>query len=474
LFSAPVDGSAASLRLNASLPAGGSVAGDCEQVRGGRVVYRADQLTDEVNELFIVPADGSAAPLRLSGTLQPAGDEISFFAHDTFVLYLADASVDGREELYRVPLDGSTSPLALTPGLDVYRFQGFTRDGALALFSTYPSSIEERLYVVPTDGSAAPLYLAGSGIPSGFAYTTFWQVEPTGDGQRVVFQRLEDDGSFLYCDLWSARLDGTSLVQLNPGPRFAPTEFKLAPDGAWAAYVDTEVSSSYYSELVTVRTDGTLWRVLTPGAGRPGSFELSDDSVFCVFTSREAGLTSLQLDRLDGTQPFELLAPDVPSISLIDLVRGSTTAIYLSQSVLHALPSPNLPVAISGPGVTISRTFGFPAFRFTSDEGRILYRADPAISGVYDLFSAPVDASEPPSQLSPPLSGGRDVWDFRIAPDGRVLYRADQAVDDRFELFGVPVDGGQPAVRLNGALGANQDITSYAQPARERRPVRGP
>jgi len=473
LFSVPTDASAAPLVLSAALPIGGDVGSSIAQVPGGRVLYVAEQLVDNVSELFIVPDDGSAPPLKLSGPLVAGGNVSGLWAGETFVVYRADAVIDGRDELFRVPLDGSTPPVALTPGQDIYRVYALTRDGARVLYSTYPF-VEERLHVVPADGSAAPLDLAGSGVPSGFAATWFWQVELTGDGQRVVFMTVEDDDSFLYSELWSARLDGSALVQLNPGPTFAPGEFQLAPDGARVVYEDADVMFGGYNELVSVRTDGSSFRVLTPGAARPGAFRVSDDSVFCVFVSREGGLTSLRLDRLDGTQPFELLAPSTAAISDLWLLRGSTTTVYLSQGTLYSLALPNLPVPISGPRVTNSRTVGFPYLSFTPDGQRVLYRSDEHATDVFDLYVAPVDGSSPPLQLNPPLAGGRDVWDWRLAPDGRLVYRADQVVNDQFALFGVPLDGSRPAVELNGPLATGEDVGSYAVPPRARRPLRAP
>jgi Tol biopolymer transport system component len=472
LFGVPTDGSAPPVLLSGSMVAGADV-GPIAQVSGARVLYRADARVDGVIELFVVPDDGSAPPLLLSGALVAGGNVNAFWAGEQFVVYQADAVVDGRDELYSVPLDGSAPPLALTPGLDVYRFYALARDGSRAVFSTYPHS-EERLYVVLTDASSPPLDLAGSGIPTGFAATFFWQVELTGDGLRVVFLRAEDDDSYVLCELWSARLDGTSLVQLNPGPRFALTEFRLAPDGARVVYIDGDAISFAYSELVSARTDGTSWRILTPGAARPGAFRISDDSVFCVFGSREAGLTSLRLDRLDSSQPFELLAPSSATISDLELVRGSTTAVFLSQGVLYSLASPNDPVPVSGPGVTAFATIGFPYLAFSLDGSQLLYRSDESAAGVYDLYAAPVDGSAPPRQLNPPLSGERDVGDFRLSPDGRVVFRGDLVANDTFTLYGVPLDGARPARELNGSLAAGRDVLRYGEPVRARRPLRSP
>lgn len=472
LFSAPTDGSAPPALLSGSMVAGGDV-GTLAQVSGGRVLFVADALVDGVSELFVVTDDGSTPPLRLSGPLTSGGDVNGFWASGDFVVYQADALVDQKDELFRVALDGSAPPLALTPGLDVLNVYALTRAGTHVVFSTYPFGIE-LLYVVPTDGSAAPLLLGDSGTPTGFAATFFWQVELTGDGERVVFLRAEDDDSFVRCELFSARLDGTALVQLNPGPRFALTTFRLAPDGSRVVYIDGEVETALYSELVSARVDGTNWRVLTPGTERPGVFRISDDSVFCVFARRQGGLTSLWLDRLDSSQPFELLAPSAASITELELVRGSTTSVLLRGGVLYSLATPGVAVPLSGVGVTTAHTVGFPILTFTPDGGHVLYRSQEAVAGIDELYCAPVDGSAAAWRLSPPLSGGRDLWDFRLAPDGQVVMRGDLLTNDVFVLFGVPLDGSRPALELNGSLAAGQDVARYAEPRRVRRPQRAP
>jgi Tol biopolymer transport system component len=124
LWSAPIDGSSAPLRLNAPLPALSDVYDDFQLSSDGtRVVYAADQLVQDTIELFVVPIDGSAAPRRVSGPLVEGGDvdlDPSLFtwsavrgfrvtAND-LVLYLADQDVDGVIELYASALDWQRGP----------------------------------------------------------------------------------------------------------------------------------------------------------------------------------------------------------------------------------------------------------------------------------------------------------------------------------------------------------------------------
>lgn len=459
LFSAPMDGSAAPLRLSAPMPTGGDV-GEILQVSGGRVLYLADALTNGVQELFVVADDGSAAPLRLSPPLPASGDVSHFIAGPDFALFLADSIVDGREELHRVALDGSTPPVVLAPGQHVFKIHDLSRDGALVLYDTLYSGLN----VVRTDGSAAPVFLSfpepGS---SGFNDVYFSQAEFTGDGARVVFMATEISDSWWYQanDLWSIRLDGTQKLKLSQGPKFLDTVFQLSPDGSRALYTDTEPTSQTYSELVSVRTDGSSSTLLTPGSGRPGLFRISDDSAFCVFASQIGPGWSLRMVRLDGSQPFELLASVPAQPSALELLPGSTAVVFLSDSRVYSLSTPGTAVPVSSSGVTEVPSEGFPLLIFTPDSSRVLYRAEFIANGIFELWSARLDGSAR-VKLNPPLTGARDVSDCRVSSDGHALFRCDRNTDETLELFAAPLDGSSPAIQLNTVLVSNRDVVDYS------------
>ncbi|NOT30631.1 MAG: hypothetical protein HOP15_09320 [Planctomycetes bacterium] len=161
LYGAPIDGSAAAVRLNLPLPAGGDVifsssgpfsgGAQFDQVAGDRVLYIADQLANDVFELFSVPNFGRAPPVRLNGPLVAGGDVSAFLAGRKRVVYRADETIDNRYELYSVPLDGSAPSRSLTPGLNVHKLAALSRDGSKAVFTVFFFG-KELLYVVPTGG----------------------------------------------------------------------------------------------------------------------------------------------------------------------------------------------------------------------------------------------------------------------------------------------------------------------------------
>src|SRR6185436_17938314 len=132
LFVSPADGSQPPLVLNAPLVSGGDVLPVAQSVissDSSRVVFRADQDTNDVSELFSVPIDGSTVPTKLNGPLVPSGDIISFEVSPLAdrVVYLADQATDEVLELFSAPIDGSSAPVrlngALVAGGDVLEFR---------------------------------------------------------------------------------------------------------------------------------------------------------------------------------------------------------------------------------------------------------------------------------------------------------------------------------------------------------------
>jgi hypothetical protein len=120
LYSAPIDGSAAPVKLNGTLPSGGGVLSFLLSPDGARVLYLADQSVNGRFELWSVPTDRSSAPVRVNGTLVTGGDvsesgasplEPSFgiSPDGTRAVYLADQNTDGVVELYSAPSAGVTN-----------------------------------------------------------------------------------------------------------------------------------------------------------------------------------------------------------------------------------------------------------------------------------------------------------------------------------------------------------------------------
>ena len=155
---------------------------------GSRVVYTADQETDNVIELYSTPTDASAMPVKLNLPLAFGVDvDAPRISPDgTRVVFRAGA-------LHSVPIDASSPSvlLHLPPGPFTYTsgvpdFQ-FSRDGAsvffLASLVAFPIT-NNWLVLAPIDGSApTQVVVEPPSIRFNDGVVAF---EPTPDGARVV------------------------------------------------------------------------------------------------------------------------------------------------------------------------------------------------------------------------------------------------------------------------------------------------
>jgi Tol biopolymer transport system component len=139
IFSVPATGGAA-VKLNGPMAAGGDVTGFYSFTPdSSRVVYTADQVTNDVRELFSVPGTGGTA-VKLSGTLVAGGEVLSsglqFSSDSSRVLYMADQITDEVTEIFIVPTTGGTAVKlngSLVPGGDV-SFVQLSPDSSLVLY----------------------------------------------------------------------------------------------------------------------------------------------------------------------------------------------------------------------------------------------------------------------------------------------------------------------------------------------------
>jgi len=105
----------ASSKLNAPLTAGGDVQAFAIIPDGRRVVYMADQDTDAVFEFYSVPIQGPAsAGVKISGPMASGAKmyiwfQVKFSPDGLRVVYKVDQDTAGVWELYSVPIQGPAS-----------------------------------------------------------------------------------------------------------------------------------------------------------------------------------------------------------------------------------------------------------------------------------------------------------------------------------------------------------------------------
>jgi Tol biopolymer transport system component len=110
VFSVAITGGAVT-KLNGPVVSGGQIGEIYISPDSSRVVYMGDQQTDGVFELYSVPITGGPAT-KLNGPLTPGGGvygESAIISPDSQrVVYLADQDTDEVVEIYSVPITGGT------------------------------------------------------------------------------------------------------------------------------------------------------------------------------------------------------------------------------------------------------------------------------------------------------------------------------------------------------------------------------
>ncbi len=271
LFSVPITGGTP-VKLNGVLVAGGNVNPNFILSDDSNwVVYRADQETDSVFELYSVPITGGI-PVKLNADLVAGGDVFSeYYAispDSSRVVYRADQETDGVDELYSVPITGGT-PVKLNADLvaggNVHMLFFFSPDSTRVVYRADQETDNVfELYSVPITGGT-PVKLNAELTASGnVAY--FFEISP--DGRRVVYTAKPTAvGSY---ELFSVPITGGTSVKLNadlaPGGDVA-SRFRISTDCSKVVYrADQETvgvfelfSQNLAPRLYYPHIGGSLW-----------------------------------------------------------------------------------------------------------------------------------------------------------------------------------------------------------------------
>ena len=469
LYVVPIDASAGADKLNDPLVAGGAVTAFQFNVNGGRVLYVADQDADEMFELHSVPSNGSSGPEKVNDPFPfdlVFRDVLAFHATDRRAVFLADRDDEGVFELYSVPArGGATVELSgpMASGGDALQFEVAVAGSRVVYTADQDVDEEVELFSVPEDGSAAPVQLSDS-LVAGGDVTSF---DALSNGPRVVY--LADQTTDETFELYSAPADGSaSAVQLS-GPLVADGDvlsYRISPGGSRVVYrADQEIDGTI--ELFSVPIDGSASPVkLNPPSGSVESFEISSDGGTVVFRLG-LDLFSVPADGSASAIPLDL-GGDVYAIT----PDGTRVLSIVDREVIGRMELFSVPIDASASPVKVNTT---PApggevvhFVIASDSSRVVYLADQELNQVFELYSASANGSGSPVKLNGGLSPTGDVLNappYSITPDSaRVLYvaRGHFPAGLPQALYSVPIDGSAAPIMLNGTLVPDGDVVELA------------
>jgi len=390
-----------------------------------RVVYVADQRSNDLFELFSVPIAGGTVT-RLSADLPAGGDVGALSRNPDFlissdsqrVVYIADQNQDGRRELFSVSIEGGTvvqlNSEITNSGSNIVNFQ-ISPDGQRVVYLADQDDDETfELFSVPIAGGTADRLHADISGVSGDVEE--FQISP--DGAHVIY--MADQDAFGVIELYRVSITGGAQTRLNADlvSRGDVLGFQISDDSSQVVYrADQDIDSTVeiYSVPVLGGTPVRLNDDLIVGGGDVGEeFDISPDSQTVVYIA----------DQMFDND-FDLFS--------VSIAGGEVTQINPTNT--------NIEVT--------SFVSGLPdnAFAISPDSQQVVFLTD--ISGVDgNLRSAPISGGMAVSLDA--VDPGNIGENFEISPDSqRVIFSAPTGRPEN--LFRIPVTGGE-AEQINGDL----------------------
>ncbi len=303
---------------------------------GTRVIYHADELAGNVNELFVVDLSLPGVSTVLSAPLVGGGDVNPGFIvtpDSSQVIYRADQTVDNQVELYLVDLatPGVSMTLSspLVAGRDVSDGFIISPDGSLvAYLADQDSNDVFELYVVATATPGVSTRINRNPTSGGDVLQSGFRFSPDSSALAYVADENTNDlVEFFLVELASPAVS----IKLN-GPLVAggdiSTDFAFTPGGTALIYVaDQDTDDVFELYRVERATPGTTVKLNAPlvagGNVQSPGFEQSDDGVDLFYIADQAIDEDFELYVVDLATPGAATEVGVPPTAGGDVLEFS-------------------------------------------------------------------------------------------------------------------------------------------------------
>lgn len=415
LYRTKVDGTEPIEKVNPVFEDGGIVQLDRDVAMfqispdGSYIVYLADQDTNEVFELYSVATTGNiVSHLPLNDTLVAGGDveEFQITLDSNRIIYRADQDTNDKSELYSVPITGGkiaklNPPLAADR--DVIQFDLIDNDVIYHADQDIDQTFELH-HVRATGGTSTKLNppLAGGRTVVDFKVHA---------GSHYVVYRADQDTDEVW-ELYSVALPSGDVSKLNaplPSEGDVDGNYQITPNGNHVVYRADQDITDVVELYVTSIAGGIPGKLNKPLAADKHviDFVLSPDSNRVVYRADQDilkvyELYSVPLLSLGGHKAIKLngdLVADGNVLSNYRISPDGSRVLYLAdalvanQADLFSVPllggntqRVNAPLVADG-NVTY--------FKIVPDGSRVLYRADQNVDEQFELFAV----SETPSAI---------------------------------------------------------------------------
>ena len=320
LYRVSIDTPGVSTRINGRLATGGDVYPDFAVTPDGtQVVYRADEDANSLDELFLVNLDTPGFSANLSGFMTSGGDVVPGFLltpEGASVVYRADEKTNGVYELFLVDLALPGVSYKLSDALVAFGdvTAGFlvTADGSQVVYlADQEVDRVTELFVVSLalPGSSSklnPALVSGGNVMTGFVFND--------TGTQVAYSADQDFNNVFELYVVNLSMPGvTTKVNRNPasGGDVTAGGFQFSPSGDAMAYVADEdfndVTEFYLVELTSPAVSIKL---------NPPLIGNGDLTIGFAFTLDGTDLVYVADQDVDGVLELYHVSRDLPGMSV--------------------------------------------------------------------------------------------------------------------------------------------------------------
>jgi Tol biopolymer transport system component len=462
----------APVKLNGPMVPGGNILTSAISPDNTTVVYRADQDTDGVTELYSVPIAGGT-PVKLNQPLISVDSDVNNFTitrDSRTVVFIADANALGVDEVFSVPIGGGPVTRLnsnVVSGGRIFDFS-LSPDGTTVVYIGDQDTDEvTELYSVPASGGT-PIKLSP---PS----TTTREVLGTrfisADSSTVVY--IGDHNVNGVNEIFSVPIAGGTVTRLNnplpPGGGTGLFGFRPSPDGSRVVFSADGETNNVHEIFSVPIGGGTVIKLndTLPSGGAIFEFQITADSSRVVYRGEQKveGINEIFSVPMDGGPITQLSIPGDNTFHY-EISPDGSTLVYMTSTGGQGLEELFSVPVLGGEAIRLNapvpdgESVGF--FEISTDGRWVTYSTELIEGeGAPDtaLFSVPIDGGTP-IRLTPQFTAGSGTNTGDISPDSSfVVYVADQDTPGVREIYAVPIEGGA-SQKLNAPFVSGGDASS--------------
>lgn len=416
-----------------------------------RVVYLADQQTDELSELYSAPLAGGAVVKLSTGQevfqYQVISGGLEVVYCDGLGIFRASLTVPGQRE--------TLFPFSNAP---VNRGEFLISRNEQVLVA--PDPLGYVIFSIDVAASRGPIFLTTAEF---FDFTTFAAMSPrlTANGDRLVIS-TDVDG------IRSFATDGTHAATLASGYAH---DIALSPDDTIAV-----IQSSGPYNICSASIDGSGQAVDLAASYSPADIKISPDSTWIVYRGDLAFNSPKELYSVPisgGQAPTKISGTLASATEPVgsDFFISSDSLLVVHRARLQGDGQPEAyTVGIAGgvPNNISGHTYWVNSIKLSPSDVVVgeVPGSSGCLVGATQLYSMLLSGGAPPVRLTQYLCNSTDM-EYEFTPDGQdVIYRTPGDRDllntsEYQEIYLVPSDGSAPPAKISGPLDP-RPATGYA------------